>query len=111
VVAIKDPRGQGMARTLSLIDKAVATSGDYEQFFIDDGQRYSHIMDPLTGYPAKTKAVSVTVIADDCLTADFLATTGVVLGKDKITALAKRFEGTSVYVIEQTGLTHESSPH
>ncbi len=99
-VAIQDPRGPGMVRTISLVDKAVATSGDYEQYFTDGGSRFSHIMDPVSGYPAKAKAVSVTVVADDCVTADFLATTGIVLGKSSIAALAKRFNSDDVFVIE-----------
>jgi thiamine biosynthesis lipoprotein len=89
-----------MVKILHLVDKAVATSGDYEQYFTDGGVRFSHIMDPVSGYPAKAKAVSVTVVAGDCLTADFLATTGIVLGKNPITALAKRFNADDVFVIE-----------
>jgi thiamine biosynthesis lipoprotein len=99
-VAIQDPGGPGMVKILHLVDKAVATSGDYEQYFTDGGVRFSHIMDPVSGYPAKAKAVSVTVVAGDCLTADFLATTGIVLGKNPITALAKRFNADDVFVIE-----------
>jgi len=76
---------------LKLKDKAVATSGNYEQYFSVDGVRYSHILNPRTGKPAETDSASVTVIADDCLTADALATSVFVMGKDSASKLAERF--------------------
>ena len=60
--------------TLSLSDRAIATSGDYEAYFDHDGRRYHHILDPETGEPRRTKSHTVTVAADSCLAADAAAT-------------------------------------
>jgi len=63
-------------------DKAIATSGNYEQFFVKGGRRYHHILDPRIGYPADNGCVSVTIIADDATFADALATGVFVLGEE-----------------------------
>ncbi len=68
-------------------DKALATSGNYKKFYIEDGKKYSHIIDPFTGYPAKNNLLSATVIASDCMTADAYATSFMVMGLEK----AKQF--------------------
>ncbi|WOT05397.1 FAD:protein FMN transferase [Shewanella youngdeokensis] len=76
--------------TLSLSGKAVATSGDYRQFYSDQHkQRYSHIVDPRTGSAKVRDIASVTVIADDCATADGFATALMVLGAKEALALAE----------------------
>lgn len=100
-VAIQDPRQEGILEYLELKDKAIVTSGDYQQYFIKDARRYSHIFNPKTGYPADSGVISVTVIAPDCLTADALATSIFVLGKVKGEALAKKFLGVEVKIIEE----------
>ncbi len=84
-------RNGGVAGYLELKNKAVATSGNYEQYFSVGDTRYCHILDPRTGRPADTGIASVTVIADDCLTADALSTSIFVLGKEKGRELARRF--------------------
>jgi len=100
-VAIKDPRKNGIIDYIELKDKAIATSGDYEQYFIKDKKRYSHIFNPKTGYPTDSAIISVTVIAPDCLTADALATASFVLGKDKTEALIKKIKGVEIRIIEE----------
>lgn len=90
-VAIKAGQEAGFVGYLELKDKAVATSGNYEQYFSVGDTRYCHILDPRTGKPADTDIASVTVIADDCLTADALSTSIFVLGKEKGRELAERF--------------------
>lgn len=92
-IAIRDPRKSGIYEVLELENKAVATSGDYEQYFIKGRKRYTHIFDPRTGYPADKGVCSVTVIASDCLTADALATSIFVLGKDRFNEVKKNFRG------------------
>ncbi len=80
-IGIKNPRGEGIIGMIYLKEGAVATSGDYERYFIADGVRYHHILDPKTGMPARA-AWSVTVIAKDAVTADVLSTAGFVLARD-----------------------------
>jgi len=100
-VAVQNPRGNNFSGYLRLEDRAVATSGDYEQFFLNDGKRYSHIINPKTGYPSDSGIISVTVIASDCLTADFLATAVFILGKEKGLGLAESFKGAEIKIIEE----------
>ncbi len=90
-VAIRKGNGRGTVGYLELKDKAVATSGGYEQYFMLDKVRYCHILNPKTGRPADSGITSVTVIAKDCLTADALATSIFILGKQKGEELAKKF--------------------
>lgn len=73
-----------IARVIPLSNAAVATSGDYEQFFDYGGTRYHHIIDPATAAPTRGSTHSVTVVADDCMTADAAATA--VFGLDDATA-------------------------
>ncbi len=98
-VGIKNPRKSGIVDYLELRDKAVSTSGDYEQYFIIDGRRFTHIMDPKTGYPLDNGVISVTVIADDSTIADALSTSIFVLGKVKGMKLAKAIANVQVKVV------------
>lgn len=65
-----------------LRDRAVATSGNYRNYFEQDGVRYTHILDPVTGKPEQSNLLSVTVIAPNCMTADAYATAFMVLGME-----------------------------
>ncbi|CAM2067779.1 FAD:protein FMN transferase [Sulfidibacter corallicola] len=76
-IGIEDPRSDGsrkIYKVANLSGKAMATSGDYRIFFTHEGQVFSHILDPRSGYPIPRRTASVSVIADDCATADALAT-------------------------------------
>jgi len=72
-VGIKHPRAPGIFATIPLRNRAIATSGDYERFFIKDGTRYCHILDPETGLPSR-RYMSATVVAQSCTQADAWAT-------------------------------------
>ncbi|GIX29611.1 MAG: FAD:protein FMN transferase [Porticoccaceae bacterium] len=92
-----EPGARVAARVIQVSDAAVATSGDYRNFIERDGRRYSHVIDPRTGRPARSDIASITVVAPDCATADALATGLMVLGSKKALALAER-EGLAVHL-------------
>ncbi len=77
-----DP-GEELQAILSLQDEALATSGNYRKFYESGGQKYSHIIDPHTGYPAKNNLLSASVVAQNCMTADAFATAFMVMGLEK----------------------------
>jgi thiamine biosynthesis lipoprotein len=85
--------------TVELKDKALATSGNYRKYYIEGGQKYSHTIDPKTGYPVRHSVLSVSVIADECMTADAYATAFMVMGLDKTKAFISQNKGLEVYVI------------
>lgn len=92
-------------RTLTLSNQAIATSGDYRNFFTIDGREYCHIMDPRTGYPVTTGIVSASVIADSCTVADGLATALMVMPPTEGLALVNSLENTEclITVREENG--------
>ncbi|MGB1875600.1 MAG: FAD:protein FMN transferase [Rhodospirillaceae bacterium] len=79
-IGIRHPRESRIIGQVSLTSGAVATSGDYDRYFIHDGKRYSHILDPRTGWPVEN-IYSLTVVAPDATTADALSTAAFVLGE------------------------------
>lgn len=84
-----DPSQLRFIEALSVGDASVATSGDYRNFFEFEGKRYSHLVDPRTGYPVAHDLVSVTVIDTQCMRADALATALLVLGLEAAMSLAE----------------------
>jgi len=84
--------------TLNLKNKAISTSGQYENFVEVGGKRYAHIINPKTGYPVENGLLSVTVVADDSSTADALATTVFVLGEEEGQELLKKFGAEAVLI-------------
>ncbi|MEZ4965631.1 MAG: FAD:protein FMN transferase [Saprospiraceae bacterium] len=74
--------------TISLSDRSLATSGSYRKFIVRDGKKYSHAIDPATGYPVTHKLLSVSVLAGDCTTADAYATAFLVMGMEKALEMA-----------------------
>jgi thiamine biosynthesis lipoprotein len=86
-------------RVLSLTDRALATSGDYRNFFEIDGRHYSHVMDPRTGYPVDNHVVSVSVVAPTCTLADGLATGIMVMGPQKGIALVNGLDGVECLIV------------
>lgn len=83
-IAVEDPGDSGkFAGILTVSDKAVVTSGGYERYFEQDGEKYHHIIDPSTGYPAKNGLSSVSIISEDGALADGLSTSLFIMGKEK----------------------------
>lgn len=68
---------------IHISDKAIATSGNYRKYYIHDGVKYAHTLDPKTGFPVQHSLLSATVVANDCATADAYATVFMVLGVDR----------------------------
>jgi FAD:protein FMN transferase len=75
--------GASLFAVINIKDKSLATSGNYKKFYVEEGKKYAHIIDPFTGYPAKNSLLSTTVIADNCMTADAYATAFMVMGLEK----------------------------
>ena len=100
-VAVTDPRdteGDYLGVVTLNGTEFLSTSGDYEKYFIEDGVRYHHILDPATGYPARSGLTSVTVVCDDGLNADGLSTACFVLGKEKAEELLKKYNADGLFV-------------
>ena len=108
VIGIKHPRQEGgLLGEVYVKRGAVATSGDYERFFVEAGVRYHHILDPGTGFPARATR-SVTVIAEDPTLADALSTAVFVMGPEKGLALIEAIEGAEAVVVDSEGRVHAS---
>ena len=107
-VAVQNPRGQdGEAMgVLSLSGTTnVSTSGDYEKYFMQDGKRYHHILDPSTGYPAESGLISVTVVSESGLLSDGLSTACFVLGKEKGQKLLETYGAEGVFIDQNKKVT------
>lgn len=74
--------GEDMEAVVSISGEALATSGNYRKFYVENGIKYSHTINPKTGYPAKNRLLSATIIATDCAMADAIATACMVMGKE-----------------------------
>ena len=90
---------QELQTVLRLTDCAIATSGNYRNFYYKDGVKYAHTIDPRTGYPVQHTLLSATVIADKCMRADALATAFMVLGADSAMAYCERHPEIEGYFI------------
>ena len=91
--------GQNLQAIIQISDKSLATSGSYRKFYIEDGKKYSHEIDPKTGYPAKNTVLSATIKADDCGTADAVATACMVMGMEKTVDFLKIHPEFQAYLI------------
>ncbi|PWH81696.1 FAD:protein FMN transferase [Algibacter marinivivus] len=102
-VGVEEPNFEGqksILKSITLKDEAMATSGTYRKFKIDEnGNRYAHIIDTETGYPSKTNLLSISVITDDCMTADAYATAFKSMGVDKIKSFLKNHLELKVFLI------------
>ena len=108
-------------RALSLTGKALATSGDYRNFFIQNDVRYSHLIDPRSGYPVGNGVVSASVIAPTCTLADGLATALAVMGPEAGLALVNTIDGIDCLIVvhdaqgrlvdhASSGFGHQNAP-
>jgi thiamine biosynthesis lipoprotein len=112
IIAIEKPEAEqrSVQELISVGDNAVATSGDYRIYYERDGVRYSHLIDPSTGYPITHNVVSVTVVHPSSMTADGLATALIVMGKEKALALAEQHDIAVMLITkEQIGFNEYTS--
>lgn len=101
VVAVASPQASDPPALIRPGYRCVATSGDYENYFEIDGRRFTHIIDPATGWPIDNQVASVTVVADTALAADAWATALTVLGTERGRQLA-RDRNAAVLVVQRT---------
>lgn len=103
LVGLDEPRFDGkqsVYKAVSLKDEAMATSGTYRKFKVDEnGNKYAHIIDTKTGYPTKTIILSVSVIAKDCMTADGYATAFQAMGVEGVANFLKTHPELKVFLI------------
>ena len=109
-IGIRDPRrGNGeMVAVLPLVDVSISTSGDYERYFDEGGERFHHLIDPATGRSPRS-VHSVTVLAEDGLTCEALSKTVFVLGADKGLTLLASQPGVDAVVVDADGKLHYSA--
>ena len=100
--------GGGIQTVINVTDKAMATSGNYRNFYYKDGKKYAHTIDPHTGYPVQHNILSATVLADDCATADAYATAFMVLGLEKSQKVLARHPELMAYFICASGGRQDS---
>ena len=91
--------GQNLQAVILLDEKSLATSGNYRRFYEEDGVKYTHSIDPKTGYPARSSLLSATIISDECIVADAYATACMVMGLEKAKALLANHPELEAYLI------------
>lgn len=77
----------------------VATSGNYRNYYVKDGKKYAHTIDPRTGYPSEQSILSATIVAQDCITADAYATAFMAMGLEKACQVAENVPDIEYFVI------------
>lgn len=78
---------------------SLSTSGNYRKFYIENGMKYSHTIDPATGYPVQSGLLSASIVGPDCITTDALATACMVLGTERAAAMCDTLPGIEYYLI------------
>lgn len=110
-VGIKNPFTGGVIGVLEIADAAVVTSGSYERYFIgEDGKKYSHIIDPVTGYPVDNGIASVSVIAKEGKLCDALSTSLFVMGLDDAMDYWHEHKDFDIIIIMEDGDIHMTEP-
>lgn len=105
VLGIEDPisKDKKILGSMILRDMALASSGTYLNYFLDNGVEYSHIIDPRSGYPIKRDLVSVSVLAKDCATADAFATAAMVMGEQDTKKVIELFSDLGFMFVYKNG--------
>lgn len=106
--AAKSDDVQQSKQRITINNMAVATSGNYRNYYEKDGKRFAHTINPKTGYPVQHSLLSATVIAENCATADAYATAFMVLGKTKALKIAEKTKNMEVYLIYYNSQTKKN---
>jgi thiamine biosynthesis lipoprotein len=99
---------QELQTVLNVTDKAMATSGNYRNFYYKGGKKYAHTIDPKTGYPVQHNILSATVLADNCATADAYATSFMVMGLDGAKKILAKHPELMAYLIYSDSKGHNA---
>ena len=91
--------GKDLQVIISMHNRSLATSGNYRKFYEKDGVKITHSIDPVTGYPKASNLLSVTILTDECMTADAYATACMVMGLDKARTFVENQSGLDAYFI------------
>lgn len=107
IIGIEHPEssvlGKNIQTKIKLTNKALASSGNYRNSYEKDGKRYAHTISPITGFPVEHELLSVSVFANDCMTADAYATAFMVLGKEKAKKIVEKENDIEAYFIYNEG--------
>lgn len=110
-VGIQNPfetRGEYIG-IVSAKDKSIVTSGNYEKYFMKDGKKFHHIIDPRTGYPSESEIISATVISDNSIDGDGLSTGLYILGTDKAMKFVEAMKGIEAIFITENKKVYTTS--
>lgn len=102
------PRGEFIG-ILNVVNKSIVTSGNYERYFIKDGRRFHHIIDPKTGYPSKSKIISATIVSNDSIDGDGLSTGIYILGVEKSLRIIESIEGVEAILVTEDKKVYTTS--
>jgi len=110
-IGIQDPLGsrESYIGVANVADKSVVTSGNYERYFLSNGKRFHHILDPRNGYPSENGLISATIISDFSIDGDALTTCIYVMGIEKGMKLLESFEGVESILITEDKEVYTSS--
>jgi thiamine biosynthesis lipoprotein len=89
--------GSELQTVLNITDMAMATSGNYRNFYYKNGRKYAHTIDPQSGYPVQHSILSATVLAKNCATADAYATSFMVMGLERAKAVLEHHDDMMAY--------------
>lgn len=103
----KKSRGEYVG-ILNVINKSVVTSGNYEKYFIKDGRRIHHIIDPRTGEPSESRIISATIISDNSIVGDGVSTGAYIIGVSKATELINSIDGIEAIFITDDNKIHKT---
>lgn len=95
-----EPRGEYVG-ILNVRNKSIVTSGNYERYFMKDGKRFHHIIDPKTGYPSESKIISSTIISDNSIDGDGLSTGVYIIGLEKALKIIESINGVDAIFITE----------